>query len=132
MVILVKYGLNLIFCLAYIYTKTIFKQPLSIHLLTHWWLEGMRMWSKMNHRFRYFKVVLSRSTKVLAIPQSCSKKYHHLFVWCLKLKINNFKIANFVFSKKQADIKLKANCTRLWRFILMMTYNMLTQRYYFC
>ena len=32
--------------------------------------------------------------------------------------------------KKQAD--LKTNCTRLWRFILMITYNTLTQKYYFC
>ena len=23
-------------------------------------------------------------------PQPCSKKYHHSFVWCLKLKINEF------------------------------------------
>ena len=42
----------------------------------------------------------------------------------------NFKIAKFVFLKKQAD--LKTNCTRLWRFVLMITNNMLTQKYYFC
>ena len=27
---------------------------------------------------------------------------------------------------------LKANCTRLWRFVLMIAYNMLTKKYYFC
>ena len=42
----------------------------------------------------------------------------------------NFEITKFVFLKKQAD--LKANCTRLQPFILMITYNMLTQKYYFC
>ena len=39
----------------------------------------------------------------------------------------NFKIAKFVFLKKQADLKI--NCTR--RFVLMITYSMLTQKYYF-
>ena len=42
----------------------------------------------------------------------------------------NFKIAKFVLLKKQAD--LKTNCARLLRFVLMITYNMLTQKYYFC
>ena len=39
------------------------------------------------------KVGLLRSTKFLPnknFPQSCSKKYHHLFVWCLNMKINEF------------------------------------------
>ena len=38
----------------------------------------------------------------------------------------NFKIPKVCFLKKQAD--LKANCTKLWRFVLMITYNMLTQK----
>ena len=42
----------------------------------------------------------------------------------------NFKIAKFVFLKKQAD--LKTNRTSLWRFVLTITYNMLAQKYYFC
>ena len=37
----------------------------------------------------------------------------------------NFNIAKFAFLKKQAD--LKTNCPRLWRFVLMITYNILTQ-----
>ena len=52
---------------------------------------------------------------------------------CLVFKIEkkiNFKIAKFVFLKKQAD--LKTNCTWLWRFALMIIYNMLTLKYYFC
>ena len=40
----------------------------------------------------------------------------------------NFKIANLVFLKKQTD--LKTDCTRLWRFVLMIAYNMLTQKYF--
>ena len=40
----------------------------------------------------------------------------------------NFEIAKFVFLKKQAD--LKTNWTRLGRFVLMTTYNMLTQNYF--
>ena len=54
-------------------------------------------------------------------PQPCSKKYHHLFVWCLKLKMNEFWNCKISFLKKHAD--LKTNCTRLWRFALMITYN---------
>ena len=42
----------------------------------------------------------------------------------------NFKIAKFVFLKKQAD--LEQNCIRLRSFALMITYNMLTPKYYFC
>ena len=42
----------------------------------------------------------------------------------------NFKIKNFVFLKKQAD--LKTNCTGLSRFELINDYNMLTKKYYFC
>ena len=42
----------------------------------------------------------------------------------------NFDIAKCVFLKKQAD--LKTNCTRLWPFVLMITYSLLTQKYYFC
>ena len=34
------------------------------------------------------------------------------------------------YLKKQAHFK--TNCTRLSRFVLMITYNMLTQKYYFC
>ena len=41
----------------------------------------------------------------------------------------NFKIAKFVLLKKQAD--LKTNCTGLWRFVLMITYNMLTRKILF-
>ena len=44
-------------------------------------------------RIVYIKVGLSRLRKFLPnqiFPQPCSKKYHHLFVWCLKLKINVF------------------------------------------
>ena len=40
-----------------------------------------------------FKVGLSRSRKFLPnynYPQSCSEKHHHLFVSCLKIKINKF------------------------------------------
>ena len=54
----------------------------------------------------------------------------HLLVWCLRLTINEFENCKICFLKKQAD--LKTNCTRLWRFVLMITYNMLTQKYYFC
>ena len=39
------------------------------------------------------KVGLLRFKKFLPnwnFPQPCSKKYHHLFIWCLKLKINKF------------------------------------------
>ena len=39
------------------------------------------------------KVVLLRLRKFLPnenFPQPCLKKYHHFFVWCLKLKINEF------------------------------------------
>ena len=41
----------------------------------------------------------------------------------------NFKIEK-CFLKKQAD--LKTNCARLSRFVLMISYDMLTQKYYFC
>ena len=44
-------------------------------------------------------------------PHPCLKKYHHLFVWCLKMKINEFENCKFCFPEKQAD--LKTNCTRL-------------------
>ena len=57
------------------------------------------------------------------------KKYHHLFVWCLKMKINEFQKCKFCFPEKQTD--LKRNCTRLWRFVLMITYSMLTQKILF-
>ena len=46
----------------------------------------------------------------LKFSQALFEKYHHLFNWCLKLKMN-FKVAKFNLLKKQAD--LKANCTRL-------------------
>ena len=42
---------------------------------------------------RKFKVGLSCLRKFLPnenFPQPRSKKYHHLFVWCLKLRINEF------------------------------------------
>ena len=42
--------------------------------------------------------------------------------WILKLQI--------CFLKKKGD--LKTNCTRLWHFVLMIIYNMLTQKNYFC
>ena len=58
------------------------------------------------------------------------KTNNHLFLWCLKLKINEFWNCKICFLKKQADSK--ANCTRLWGFGLMITYNMLSQKYYFC
>ena len=80
-----------------------------------------------------FKVGLSRLRTFLLnwnFPQSFSKLYHHSFVRCLKLKINEFKNCKICFLKKQAD--LKTSCTRPWRLILMITYNMLTQKYYFC
>ena len=41
----------------------------------------------------------------------------------------NFKIVNFVFLKKQADLKKLYQAVT---FILMITYNMLTQKYPFC
>ena len=44
--------------------------------------------------------------------QSCLKKYNHLFVWCLKMKINEFKKSKFCFLEKQADLKI--NCTSLF------------------
>ena len=47
----------------------------------------------MSHLVSYFKVGLPRLRKFLSnqnFPQPCSKKYHHLFVWSLKLKINEF------------------------------------------
>ena len=34
--------------------------------------------------------------------------------------------------RKYAEPELKSNCTMLWRFLLRITYNMLTQKYYFC
>ena len=46
----------------------------------------------------------------------------------LVFKIGNkwiLKLQKIGFLKKQADIK--TNCTRLWRFVLMITYNLLTQ-----
>ena len=61
--------------------------------------------------------------------QPCSKKYHHLFLWCLILKTNEFLNCNICFLEKQADLKI--NCTRLWCFVLMIAYNMLTQKYCF-
>ena len=39
------------------------------------------------------KVGLSRSGKFFPnenFPMSCSKKMHHLLVWCLNMKINKF------------------------------------------
>ena len=45
------------------------------------------------------------------------------------MKINEFQNCKFCFLEKQAE--LKTNCPRLGRFILMFTYNMLTQKYYF-
>ena len=53
---------------------------------------------------KILKVGLSRFRKFFPnwnFPQPCSKKYHHLFVSCLKLKIIEFKIANFVFLKNR-------------------------------
>ena len=41
----------------------------------------------------------------------------------------NFKVAKIYSLKQQAD--LETNCTKLWRFVLMITSNMLTQKYYF-
>ena len=79
-----------------------------------------------------FKVGLSLLRKFLPnwnFPQPSLKKYHHLFFWCLKLKINEFSNCKICFLKKQAD--LKRNCTRLWRCVLMITYNMLSRKYYF-
>ena len=51
------------------------------------------------------------------------------FAWWLKLKINECQNCKKNFLKKQSDLKI--NCTRLWRFVLTITYNMLTQ-IYFC
>ena len=50
---------------------------------------------------------------------------------CLVFKIENKWILNckICFLKKQAGLKI--NCTRLSRFVLMITDNMLTQEYYF-
>ena len=42
--------------------------------------------------------------------------------WILVLQI--------CFRNKHAD--LKTNYTRLWRFLLMITYIILAQKYYFC
>ena len=56
---------------------------------------------------KIFKVGLSPTF----FPQPCSKKYHHLFVWCLKLKVHEFSNCKICFLKKQPD--LKTNCTRL-------------------
>ena len=67
----------------------------------------------------FFKVGHSRLRQFspsLNFSHHCSKKYNHLVLWCLL--------------KNQAD--LKTNCTRLWNYVLMITYNMLTQKYYFC
>ena len=51
------------------------------------------------------------NTQILKVGLSCSKKYHHLFLCCLKMKINEFQNCKFCFLEKQAD--LKTNCTRL-------------------
>ena len=54
----------------------------------------------------------------------CSKKYQHL-VGVLKSKWMNFVSVNFVYLKNMLI------WTRLWRFVLLITY-MLTQEYCFC
>ena len=48
----------------------------------------------------------------------------------LVFKNKNKLILKLCFLEKQAD--LKTNCTKLRRFVLMITNNMLTQKYYFC
>ena len=47
---------------------------------------------------------------------------------CLAFKIENKLILKLqiCFLEKQADLKTK--CTRLWRFVLMITYNILTRK----
>ena len=72
-----------------------------------------------------FKEILAK----LKFSPALFEKNHHSFFWCLKLKINEFKNCKICFLKKQAD--LKTNSTRLCRFILMITYKMLTQEHYF-
>ena len=64
MAIFVRYPLNLIFCLTYIIK--IFKQCLSIYLLTHWWAEGMGVWSRTNHRCH---TLIIFCTKILSSMQ---------------------------------------------------------------
>ena len=47
----------------------------------------------MSYWQQLIQVGLSRFRKLLPnwnFPQPCSKKYHNLFAWCLKLKINEF------------------------------------------
>ena len=63
---------------------------------------------------KLLKVGLSRLRKLLPnqnFSQPCSRKYYNLFVWWLKLTINEFENCKICFLKKQAD--LKTNCTRL-------------------
>ena len=51
---------------------------------------------------------------------------------CLGFKNENKWILNFAFLKNRLKTDLKTNCTRLRRFVLMITHNMLTQKYHFC
>ena len=54
------------------------------------------------------KVGLLKFKKIFAkikFSRPCSKKYHHLIVGCLKLKINEFQNCKICILKKQADLK---------------------------
>ena len=86
-----------------------------------------------NQKLSIFKIGLSRLRKFyqIKIYPSLVRKNTISFI-CLVFKIENkwiLKLVWICFLKKQAD--LKTNCTRLWRFVLMITYNTLTQKYYF-
>ena len=70
--------------------KQVFSHWFSEIFQSSWFLEPLRRLPLM---FERFEVGLSRLRTFLPnqhFPRLCSKKYHNLFLWCLKLKINEF------------------------------------------
>ena len=63
------------------------KQPIDLDLVN---VNQIVVSDKFKHNDDGFKVRLSRSGKFFAKLKSCFKKYPNFFVWCSKMKINEF------------------------------------------